>query len=132
MIPDKEGQISRFHTTLPGENPDQLYVILELIIDNNRSRAKIQALNTGLPFPPITTVKLQDLEVVNVATNDLIGEFIKIRKNDLTITEGKVVAVVEEEVNLDLSRLNNGIDTNVYLRIIDKDGKEHTGTLYIK
>lgn len=130
MKPDKEGQIAKFHTALPGENREQQYVILEIIIDN-MSRAKIQALNTGLPFPPISTVKLDDLEVVSASTADLIGEFVKIRKTDSTFTEGKVIAVDKDQVILDLSRLSNGIDTNVTLRIIDKDGKEHSGSLYI-
>jgi hypothetical protein len=43
----KEGKIVKFHTPLADENPNQLYVVLEVIEDNERSRAKIQALNLG-------------------------------------------------------------------------------------
>ena len=59
-----KGNIVKFHTPLPEENPNQLYVVLEVIADDERPRADIQALNTGLSFPPINTVRLGDLEVL--------------------------------------------------------------------
>lgn len=65
MIPNKTGQLVKFHTPLPDENPKQLYVVLEIIIDDIRPRADIMPLNTGLPFPPINTVLLNDLEVAS-------------------------------------------------------------------
>lgn len=34
MKPTKEGQIVKFHTSLPDENPNQLYVVLEVISVN--------------------------------------------------------------------------------------------------
>lgn len=64
MKPDKKGQVAKFHTPLPDENPNQLYVVLDIIKDIEKPRAEIEALNTGLPFPPINTVLLDDLEVV--------------------------------------------------------------------
>lgn len=64
MKPNKIGQVAKFHTPLPDEDPNQLYVITEIIGDVERPRAFIKALNTGLPFPPINTVLLYDLEVV--------------------------------------------------------------------
>ena len=30
MRPNKTGQVAKFHTPLPGENPNQLYVVLEI------------------------------------------------------------------------------------------------------
>lgn len=47
MLPKKEGQIVRFHTPLADEDPEQIYVMLELKEDGERSRADIQALGTG-------------------------------------------------------------------------------------
>jgi hypothetical protein len=35
----KEGQIVKFHTPLAHEKPNQLYVVLEVITDQERSRA---------------------------------------------------------------------------------------------
>ena len=64
MKPNKKGQVAKFHTTLPDEDPNQLYVVTEIITDVERPRAFIKALNTGLDFPPINTVLLYDLEVV--------------------------------------------------------------------
>ena len=82
MSPSKEGQIAKFHSPLEGENPEQVYVVLELHEDVERPRAKIQALNTGLAFPPVNTVPLEDLEVVEINTSDLIGHFVTINKPD--------------------------------------------------
>jgi hypothetical protein len=56
---NKTGQVAKFHTPLPDENPNQIYVVLEIIENDIRPRADIQALDTGLPFPPINTVLLK-------------------------------------------------------------------------
>ncbi|KGO85982.1 hypothetical protein Q765_13030 [Flavobacterium rivuli WB 3.3-2 = DSM 21788] len=131
MNPDKSGQIVKFHLPIKGENPEQVYVILELHKDVERPRAKIQALNTGLAFPPINIVPLEDLEVIEVSTADLIGHFVTINKSDYSQVRGKVVSVSEQKINLDLSQGTKGIETNVYLTISDKQGVEHIGTLFV-
>ena len=35
MRPNKKGQIAKFHAPLPVENPEQLYVVIEVIEDEN-------------------------------------------------------------------------------------------------
>jgi hypothetical protein len=131
MRPNKIGQVAKFHTPLPDENPDQLYVVLEIIEDDERPRADIKALNTGLSFPPINTVKLDDLEVVEVDTSDLVGHNVTINKADYSQATGKVVKVSEQKIMLDLTKGVKGVETNVYLTIEDENGKEHTGTLFV-
>ena len=131
MRPTKQGQIVKFHTPLADENPDQLYVVLEVIEDNERPRADIQALNTGLPFPPINTVRLGDLEVVEVETNDLIGHKVTINKSDYSQVEGKVIKVSEQKIEVNLSNGVHGVETNVWLTVVDNDGIEHLGTLFV-
>lgn len=131
MRPNKIGQVAKFHTPLPDENPDQLYVVLEIIEDDERPRADIKALNTGLSFPPINTVKLDELEVVEVATADLVGHNVTINKADYSQATGKVVKVSEQKIMLDLSKGVKGVETNVWLTIEDENGKEHTGTLFV-
>ena len=131
MKPSKSGQIAKFHSPIDGENPEQVYVVLELHEDVERPRAKIQALNTGLAFPPVNIVPVEDLEIVEVNTTDLIGHFVTIKKSDYTQFKGKVVSVSEQKINLDLSQGIEGVETNVYLTVIDKQGVEHTGTLFI-
>lgn len=131
MTPNKQGQIVKFHTPLKGENLEQLYVVLQVIKDDERPRADIQALNTGLAFPPINTVRLNDLEVIEVSTEDLIGHYVTINKSDHSQVDGKVINVSEQKINLDLSNGINGIETNVYLTVVDKNGKEHMGTLFV-
>lgn len=131
MRPDKKGQIARFHTPLEGENPEQLYVVLEVIEDDERPRADIQALNTGLSFVPINTVSLNDLEVIEVDTQDLLGHKVTINKSDYSQIEGRVINVSEQKIMLDLSKGVKGVETNVWLTVVDNQGIEHTGTLFV-
>ena len=131
MRPNKNGQVAKFHTPLPDENPDQLYVVLEIKEDDKRPRADIKALNTGISFPPINTVLLDDLEVVEVDTADLVGHQVTINKADYSQATGKVVKVSEQKIMLDLTKGVKGVETNVLLTIEDESGKEHTGTLFV-
>lgn len=127
----KEGKIVKFHSPLADENSNQLYVVLEVIEDDQRSRAKIQALNTGLPFAPITTVKLADLETVKVDANELIGHKVTINKSDNSRVEGRVIKISEQKTDLNLSVAENGVETNVLLTVLDNDGAEHLGMLFV-
>ena len=131
MVPTKEGQIVKFHTPLKDESPDQQYVVLEIKENGERSRVEIQALNTGLSFPPINTVLLSDLEVSEVDTSDLIGQKVAINKSDFSQVVGKVIKVSEQKINLDLSKGIHGVETNVWLTIRDDNGSEHMGTLFV-
>jgi hypothetical protein len=131
MRPNKTGQVAKFHTPLPDENPNQIYVVLEIIEDDIRPRADIQALNTGLPFPPINTVSLKDLEVVEVESSDMIGHCVTINKSDYSQATGKVISVQDQKILLNLTKGVTGIETNVWLTIQDENGIEHTGTLFI-
>ena len=131
MRPTEQGQIVKFHTPLVDENPNQLYVVLEVIEDSERPRADIQALNTGLSFPPINTVRLNDLEVVEVDTNDLIGHRVTINKPDYSQVEGRVIKVSEQKIEVNVSNGVHGVETNVWLTIVDNDGIEHLGTLFV-
>jgi len=131
MRPNKIGQVAKFHTPLPDENPNQLYVVLEIIEDVEKPRAEIKALNTGLSLPPINTVLLNDLEVVEVDTADLMGHFVTITKGDYSQASGTVVKVDKQKIMLDLTKGAKGVETNVWLTIQDEKGKEHTGTLFV-
>ena len=131
MRPNKTGQVAKFHTPLPDENPNQIYVVLEIIEDDIRPRADIQALNTGLPFPPINTVSLKDLEVIEVESSDMIGHHVTINKSDYSQAAGKVISVQDQKISLNLTKGITGVETNVWLTIQDANGIEHTGTLFI-
>ena len=132
MLPTKKGQIVKFHAPMEDENPNQLYVVLELKIDGERDRADIQPLGTNLPFPGINTVSLQDLDVVEVETSDLIGHQVTIQKSDFSEAPGKVLSTSKQKIFLDLSNNIHGVETNVWLTILDGNGNEQTGTLVIR
>jgi hypothetical protein len=131
MRPNKTGQIAKFHTPLPDENPNQIYVVLEIIEDDIRPKADIQALNTGLPFPPVNTVSLNDLEVVQVESSDLVGHHVTINKTDYSQVAGKVISVRDQKISLNLTKGITGVETNVWITIQDENGIEHTGTLFV-
>ncbi len=131
MNPTKKGQIAKFHTPLEGENPEQLYLVFEVIEDVDRPRAHIKALNTGLSFPSINTVHLDDLDVVDVNTQDLIGHSVTINKPDDSQVHGRIIKINEQSVKLDLTIVANGIVTNLWLTIIDEQGTEHSGALIV-
>lgn len=132
MKPTKAGQIARFHTPFPDENPNQLYVVLEVFEDVERPRAQIKALNTGLNFPSVNTVLLKDLEVVEVSTEDLLGHTVTINKSDHSQVDGSVIKVSEKKIMLDLTKGDKGVETNVWITVLDKNGTEQSGTLFVK
>ncbi len=131
MKPNKVGQVAKFHTPNEDEDPNQLYVVLEIKGDDDSARVDIKALNTGLSFPPINTVRLNDLEVVPVDTADLVGHTVIINKADYSQVSGKVIKVSEQQIMLDLTKGVKGVETNVWVTIQDENGKEHTGTLFV-
>jgi hypothetical protein len=131
MRPNKLGQVAKYHTPLQDENQDQLYVVLEIKEDGERPRTDIKALNTGLSFPPINTVLLDDLEVVEVDTSDIVGHEVTINKADYSQATGKVVKVSQQKIMLDLTKGVKGVETNVWVTIQDENGTEHTGTLFV-
>ena len=129
MKPTKVGQVAKFHTPNSDEDPNQLYVVLEIKGDDDSARVDIKALNTGLSFPPISTVRISDLEVVKVGTSDLIGHTVIINKADYSQVSGKVIEVSEQEVMLDLTKGVKGVETNVWVTVQDENGKQQSQVL---
>ena len=131
MVPNKEGQIVKFHTPFPDEDPNQLYVILELHTDVEKPRALIKQLNGGLPFPSTKVVLVDELEISEISMKDLIGQKVMIDKSDSTRIEGKVIRIINDGIVPDLNKIHNGVETNVLLTVIDINGIEHMGTLFV-
>jgi len=131
MKPTKVGQVAKFHTPNEDGDPNQLYVVLEIKGEDDSARVDIKALNTGLSFPPINTVRLSDLEVVKVDTADLIGHTVISNKADYSQVSGKVIEVSEQQIMLDLNKGVKGVETNVWVTVKDENGKEHKGTLFV-
>jgi hypothetical protein len=71
MQPTKRGQIAKFHTPNEGEDSEQLYLVLEIIEDGDRTRAKMRALHTGYSFPWISVVYAKDLMIDSIVTKQL-------------------------------------------------------------
>ena len=132
MRPNKIGQVVRFHTPLPDENPNQLYVILQIHQDVERPRAYIQALHTGLSFDSVSTVFIEDLEAVEVDTADLMGYKVAINKTNGTQESGIAIKVSDRKIMPELTLKEDGVETNVALNILDKNGTEHSGLLFVK
>ena len=131
MIPNKEGQVVKFHTPNPDEDPNQKYVILEIHKDLEKPRALIRELNGGLPLASTHIVFVDDLEVSFVSTSDLIGHKVKISKADNFQLIGKVLQVEKEKIIPELKVVENGVETNVLVTIIDEFGVKHSGNLFV-
>ena len=116
---------------IKSEDSNQQYVVLEIVLLKNH-RAELQALNTGLEFPPRKKVNVDELEIVKVNTNDLMGVGVYIKTNDGDKVLGKVIEVNEKEINLDMIIKEDGVETNVHLTIEDKEGIKHKGILFVK
>ncbi len=132
MIPTKQGQIVKFHTPLEDENPNQLYVVSEIFLDKEIPLVSIQALGTGLSFPPISKVKLEDVIVEQVATADLLGSIVTVINDDNQQFQGEVISAKEEKILLDMEEKDGVVFTNVWLTIADAEGKQHSGNLLVK
>jgi hypothetical protein len=122
MRPNKIGQVAKIHTRLPEENINQLYVVLEIIEEDERPRTNIKASITSLSYPPNNTAALNDLEV---ETFDLLKHQVNFKKADYSQATGKVVKVSEQKIMLDLTKGVKGVETNVWLTIQDENGTEH-------
>ncbi len=131
MVPIKNGQIVKFHTPLEDENPNQLYVVVELFLDKEIPLASIQALGTGLSIPPIMKVKIEDLTVEEVTTDDLIGSEVTIIDGSSTEHKGHVISARDQKILLDMEQRDGKVLTNVWLTISNNEKIEHSGYLLV-
>ncbi len=133
LHPNQPGQIVKFHTPYPDEDPNQLYLLLEIFEydDDMKSAATIKALIKGWSFLPVNKVFLEDLEVAEVDTTHLIGYRATIIKNDGQRISGIITATKKEKQVVSLSKQENQVKTNVQVSINDALGKSHQGTLAV-
>jgi hypothetical protein len=131
MRPTKIGQVVKFHTPFPDEDPDQLYVVIEIVFDVEKPRAHIQELNCKHSFPSISVVLVEELELAEVETSDLIGQEVTVLSRDFKPVTGKAVKAEEKRIIPAFIKGNKFILTNVRLTILDKAAKTHTGTLIV-
>jgi len=71
MKPNRRGQIVKFHTPYEDEDPNDFYLVLEYMEHGERSRVRVQALNTGYSFPWTTILYAKDFEVDEGQTFEL-------------------------------------------------------------
>jgi hypothetical protein len=131
MTPTKIGQIVKFHTPMPDENPNQLYVILEIFFDVEKPRAIVQDLGLDLNFPPIGVFNVSDFEVLEIDTADLLGQKATIIQSDNAQTTGYVKNVAKQKIIPDYNLTENGVETNVMVTITDNEGVTKTGYLCV-
>jgi hypothetical protein len=132
MTPTKAGQIVKFHTPMPDENPNQLYVILEIFFDVEKPRAIVQDLGLDFSFPPISVFYVSDFEVLEIDTADLLGHKVIIIQPDNTHSTGYVKNVAKQKIIPDYNLTKNGVETNLWVTITNDAGKLQSGYLFIK
>ncbi len=133
IFPDKAGQLVKYHTPFPDENPNQLYVVVEIFEygEGIKPKATTRALNTGWSFPPTQKVLLEDLQIAEVDTTDLVGYRVSLIKEDHSKATGKVISVETDKQLVNLVKLENRVETNVKIAIQDDAGNIHHGTLLV-
>jgi hypothetical protein len=131
MRPTKIGQVVKFHTPLPDEDPDQLYVVNEIIFDVENPRAHIQVLNWKYPFPSVSVVLVEELELAEVDTSDLIGYKVTVLDEASELVTGRAIKADEKKIIPDFNKGSKYIATNVRLTILDEGNKPHTGMLIV-
>ena len=125
IIPER-GHLVKFHTPFHDEDPKQLYLLLEVFESNDiyNTRADILALGTGFSFPPISKVNLEDLEVVEWNTEELLGNYGAVLKEDGSKVPGKILQVFNDGNN------KEPLESLTVLALIKDDkGTEHKGRL---
>ncbi len=127
-IMPKRGHLVKFHTPYPDEDPKQLYLLLRVIDPNEyyKIRADILALGTGLSFPPISTVNLEDLEVLEWNTAELIGNYGTVLKQDGSKVSGIITQISEEEKDNGMIKT---LEMEIQAILKDVKGEEHIGRL---
>ena len=133
MLPNKAGQVVRFHTPFPDEDPNMIYNLLYLDEEDypNRS-AKIRPIFSKLTIPPINRVLLEDLEVVELDLKDLMMHKVTVIKEDCSEAIGRVVKLHQEKIIPQLTvKEGKGVMTNALITVKDFDGQEHTGFLFV-
>lgn len=130
MKPIKEGTIVKFHTPLADENPDQLFVVLELF-DREPQNAKIMALNTGLNFPPVNTVNTVDIIPVPVPTDDLMGQVVTIIDSENQRVQGVVNAITRPEDGPEMTLTTDGVIVDLVVTVTTKQGDVISGKLFV-
>ena len=129
MRPNKIGQVAKFHRPLPDEIPNQLYIVTEIFSADERLISDNKVINTELSLPPVSNVKLEDLEIVEIDTADFVEYNLTINKVDYSQAKGKVVVLSVQKIILDFSNGVKGPETNVWLTF--ENGKAHHGTLCV-
>lgn len=69
-IPNRAGQIVKFHTLLEDESPDDIYLVLEFMDDGEKSRVLVKSLNTGYSMPWTRILKANYFEVDMIQTKE--------------------------------------------------------------
>ncbi len=62
----------------------------------------------------------------------MLGHTVTITKSDYSQVEGRVINVNDQKVMLDLTKGEKGVETNVWITILDKESVEHMGSLFVK
>ena len=130
MQPTKSGQIVRFHTPFPDENPNDRFVVTEIHHYDDETLATIQQLGAGV-FGHSGDYPVKDLEVAGIGTTDLTGTKQTVVTSDGTYKGGFVTDVSEKEVKLEMEVTKNGVVTNVIITVKNDLGEEYTGRLYV-
>lgn len=127
----KKGDIVKFHTPYDDEDPNQLYVILNIAYDVDKPRADIKPISNHLTFAPINTVLVEDLELAIINKSNIINHTVNVLKADNTYSTGKVIDIINENEILDFETNKSEMINTIKLKIQESTGVIQMGYLVI-
>ena len=92
--------------------------------------ATVLQFNIDAETLPISIVPISELMPVTYGASRHFGEEVIITKRNNARVQGVVIKVHNDEVDLVLSPIFGGLQSNIKVSILDANGKKHTGMVF--
>lgn len=126
MIPDKPGQIVRLNNNELGRK----YFIQKIHSDFYNCSALLKPIFEEKNSYRLNYVPLKDLDIVELNYADFLNRNIKIMEGGY-LYSGKVNSLPQIDSSFDVAFERGCIYTNIYISLIDNDGIERFGYIYL-
>ena len=120
-------------SSAPHDDPDdskQVYMVMAIAHSHPVDQATVLQFNIDAETLPISIVPVNELMPVTYCASRHFGEEVIITKRNNSRVQGVVIKVHNDEVDLVLSPIFGGLQSNIKVSILDANGKKHTGMVF--
>jgi len=120
-------------SSAPHDDPDdntQVYMVMSIAHQVPEDIATVLQFNLDSETLPISEVPVRELMPVTYGASRHFGEEVIITKRNNSRVQGVVIKVHNDEVELVLSPIFGGLQSNIKVSILDANGKKHTGMVF--